>query len=176
MFETKDKNEGVDGLALMLNFITDMAMEKSETGEHKCEAFGDMDLKYEDLKAILALQKDPATAMQMMDGHFTFNKINLDHEANWMVKEYSETNFVGFGYALGDSLAKNDGLHPGPPPKDAEVAVQAPTDDEITFGSQFTAGLLDGSEAGKISAEDFVECLDREPDAVAIFEKGIAAI
>lgn len=111
-----------------------------------------------------------------MGGHFTFNKLNLDHEANWMVKEYSETNFVGFGYALGDSLAKNDGLHPGPPLKDAKLAVQAPPSDEIKFGSEFTAGFLAGSAAGTIKAEDFVECLEREPDAVSIFEKGIADI
>lgn len=181
MFENRDKDEGVKGLDEMLRFIIDMAMEKNDEGSHTCEAFGNMDMKYEDLKAILDLQKNPETTMKMMDGHFTFNGHDLDHEADWMVREYAETNFVAFGFALGDTLAKNDGLHPRGPhaaakKTPAKIAKNTPVmvmDDHeaIKFGSEFTAGFLEGSGARKFAAEDFVPCLERESHAVEIFEK-----
>ena len=191
MFKTRDKDAGVKGLDEMVRMVVDMAMEKdADTGIHKCEAFGDMDLKYDDLKAVLELLKNKDTTMQMMDGHFTFNNQNLDHEADWMVREFAETNFVGFGFALGDTLAKNDGRHHHGPhevakvTKDVKVAkvVDTPTklmDDKeaIKFGSEFTAGFLFGSGASDhFKAEDFVVCLERESRAVGIFEKAAGEI
>lgn len=126
----------------------------------------------------------------MMDGHFTFNNHDLDNEADWMVREFAETNFVGFGFALGDTLTKNNGRHHHGPhevakvTKDAKVAkvVDTPAKlmddhDAIKFGSEFTAGFLGGSGASDhFRAEDFVGCLERESHAVEIFEKAASEI
>jgi predicted house-cleaning noncanonical NTP pyrophosphatase (MazG superfamily) len=182
MFKNRDKNEGVKGLDDLIRFVIDMAMEKAPSGQHKCEAFGDMDLKYDDLKKVLELLKAPESTMKMEGGHFTFNGANLDREADWMVHEYVETNFIGFGYALGDTLAKHDGLHPHnevaktTDAKDTKVAgrtalTKVEANNTIEWGSKFTAGFLAGGNVGKINWEDFVHCLDREEKAVEIFVK-----
>jgi len=183
MFEHRDKNEGVKGLDELIRFVIDMAMEKTAEGQHKCEAFGDMDLKYDDLKEVLELLKNPETTMKMEGGHFTFNHQNLDREADWMVHEYVETNFIGFGYALGDTLAKHDGLHPHTAiaetaaVKETKVEEKTPITPEqatnaIEWGSKFTAGFLAGGDAGNIKWEDFIHCLNREERAVDIFVQG----
>lgn len=110
MFEHRDANEGVKGLDEMLQFIFVMATDKEERhGQLLCPAFHAEGLDYTDLKKIGELQKNPETTMQVQKRHFTFNHQDLDHEAEWMAREYAEANIVGFGYALGDTLAKHDG-------------------------------------------------------------------